>query len=728
MIRRKLLCCAISMIIGICLAVMSVNLIVIFALPLAFFLLPERKLSGVLLICLLAGSLSVFITEYNIDHHRLNQYIGKNATITGKITGIEQVDKESYQITCDVSGGKLLVRYFHQLADYPELLGNKICFSANIEKPKPAGNPRTFDYSQYLKSKKIYHITTTQQFHVTSTKKSLIDQGKSYLLTKREGFFKELSCTGESKSFLRGVLFGDTHELDEGVNEEFRINGTAHILAVSGLHMGMLYGAYQWLCRKRKSKLLMVAFVFLLLIYGTVSLWSVSVTRAIILVLLIFMGQLTNRRYDIVTALSAAALYILINNPFMVINAGFQMSFLAVLSIGFIKPFLQKYMGSGLAMALSVQMGLMPYIAYNFNYISIIGIICNVPIVFLTSLVVPIGIGGFLFFLASGIEFPAMGSLLDVLVKLTVEINHQFAAGGLFSKDTISPPLWVICLVYGLIFLITSEFFLINRKRKDYKKISVVLMGILLSASIVCFWERTPFDDAGLIFLDVGQGDSLHLKGDQNILIDGGGNIRFDVGKKTLKPYLLKNGVSHIDLAAATHLHTDHYLGLQQLTQCFDVRQMLIEGRSGQVINISKGVFIEILWPEVKNPDTEDENLNSLIFRVHQNGITALITGDITEEGERALLDKYRGTGKLGADILKIAHHGSKYSSCEEFLDEVKPKVAVISVGKNNYGHPSNHVIEKLRKKGIMVYRTDIFGAIGIINRKGKVTVCTKNQ
>lgn len=108
-------------------------------------------------------------------------------------------------------------------------------------------------------------------------------------------------------------------------------------------------------------------------------------------------------------------------------------------------------------------------------------------------------------------------------------------------------------------------------------------------------------------------------------------------------------------------------------------------------------------------------------------GFTILVTGDITEEGERMLLRRYQGTDVLCADVLKVAHHGSPYSSCEDFIRAVNPAIAVIGVGRNNYGHPSEKVIEKMRGLGIMVYRTDRDGAVGIINKRGRLSVCTKN-
>ena len=229
----------------------------------------------------------------------------------------------------------------------------------------------------------------------------------------------------------------------------------------------------------------------------------------------------------------------------------------------------------------------------------------------------------------------------------------------------------------------------------------------------------------------MGQGDCLHLKTAEgrNIFIDGGGSIRYNVGEKTLKPYLLKNGVKSLDLAAATHLHTDHFLGLSQLAEVFPVKAFLTEGEAGQRFSIGENQWLELLWPLKKDADSDDENLNSLIFKVHLGGLTILVTGDLTEEGEELLLERYKGTNKLSADILKVAHHGSNYSTCDRFLEAVKPAAAVISVGKNNYGHPGDKVIEKLQKKGIMIFRTDRDGAVGVMtDRKGNFSICTKKK
>ena len=135
-------------------------------------------------------------------------------------------------------------------------------------------------------------------------------------------------------------------------------------------------------------------------------------------------------------------------------------------------PLLEKKLGSTLAVMVSVQLGLMPYMIYNFNYISFIGILCNIPVIFMISLLVPIGIAGYLWFIVTGRLFPLLADCLSGLGTLAIKVNHFFEAEGAFSFDIVSPPLWTICLLYGLVFLITSEHFRIYLKRKDFKALA----------------------------------------------------------------------------------------------------------------------------------------------------------------------------------------------------------------------------------------------------------------
>ena len=202
-----------------------------------------------------------------------------------------------------------------------------------------------------------------------------------------------------------------------------------------------------------------------------------------------------------------------------------------------------------------------------------------------------------------------------------------------------------------------------------------------------------------------------------DVLIDGGGSREFNTGKNTLKPYLLKNGAADLDLALATHEDTDHIRGLEELSECFKVKNFVTGSVKGDVFSLGKGVEIRTLWPEKLEASSGQENENSSVFMVDYKGVRILVMGDLDMEGERQMIRRYAELGEtdlLKADVLAVGHHGSRYSTSWELLDAADPSLAVIQVGRNNYGHPSKEVLEKLRLRGITVLRNDISGAVGL--------------
>ncbi|MGN0732679.1 MAG: DNA internalization-related competence protein ComEC/Rec2 [Emergencia sp.] len=675
----------------------------------------------------LTGIAAMYLYQLRVDNGPMEYYVGSETECLGRVMQIEKKN-EKYSIVVKTDYGIILCSYYGKIDDYKRTFRQHVRFSGMIERPEPAGNPRAFDYSLYLKSRGIHYISTPGYMDFYDGSISYYDRFRRWIFLTREDFIEKLNLDDETDGIIRGVLFGDTNELDEEVYEDFRKNSTAHVLAVSGLHIGVLFGLFSAVRKKRNTLFITVIFVVFTLVYGCATLWSVSVTRAIVLMYIMIFGNYIDRRYDLITAAALVAAVFAAVNPYVIFGAGFQMSFLAVVSIAFLTPVTERLLPLNLAGAVSVQLGMIPYMIYSFNGISLAGLAVNIPVVFLISVLVPAGVLSFFIFAASGITIPAIPAVLGLLSKLTVFINHLFAEKDFLYLSLPSMKPGVLILIYGLMFFCVSEYFQVHVKRRQYRKVFMPLA--LIIAVFVGVWQadRTPFDKADVVFLDVGQGDSVHIKADKerNILIDGGGNVNYNVGNKVLKPYLLKNGYGKIDLALATHLHTDHYLGLQQLSESFDIKEIITKAQAGDVIRLNENSSIHILWPEGCNSESDDENLNSLIFKVNLDNVSVLITGDITEEGEKMLVSKYAGTDVLKADVLKVAHHGSSYSSCDAFIDAVNPKVAVISVGKNNYGHPGQDVIEKLEEKGIMVFRTDLDGAVGIIRKGDGFSVCTK--
>ncbi len=263
-----------------------------------------------------------------------------------------------------------------------------------------------------------------------------------------------------------------------------------------------------------------------------------------------------------------------------------------------------------------------------------------------------------------------------------------------------------------------------------------------------------PSNALKIYYLDVGQGDSSVIKTPDNkiIVVDGGGSSEweknsYDIGKKITVPALQHIGIWQVDTVIVSHIHDDHLGGVLSILESYKVKQVILPAsdsygksefasanleklkailkdkkisikylKNSSSIKVSKNVELKVLAPEepfIQNTDS-DVNNNSMVFKLIYKDFDALFTGDIQMEAEQRLLDK-----DIQSDVLKVAHHGSPYSSTEDFIVQVDPEISIISVGKNNYGHPSKEIIERLKEKKSQVYRTDMTGAV-MLSTDGK--------
>jgi len=261
--------------------------------------------------------------------------------------------------------------------------------------------------------------------------------------------------------------------------------------------------------------------------------------------------------------------------------------------------------------------------------------------------------------------------------------------------------------------------------------------------------------DLKVYCIDVGQGDCLLVITPTNkkVLIDGGeGNYdKYDAGKNIVLPYLLARGITKLDYIVVSHFDSDHVGGLFAIIENLKVGKIFIGKQyesseelkdlikiankkkveifgleSGNRLNIDRYVYFDVLFPDSKNMIPENhKNNNSLIVKLIYGEFSCLFTGDVEEIAEKKIVRKYENSNELNTDILKVAHHGSKTSTIEEFLKEAKPKVALISAGENNtFGHPNRNVLERLENTGCQIFRTDNDGEITIrVNRKGRIRI-----
>jgi len=645
---------------------------------------------------------------------------------------------------------RILLKYYGEAKVVP---GDIITACGTVQLPDEQRNPGCFDYRLYLRSIGIRTVMTAESLECAKGRRF---QGKLYIF--REKFLDELekAAGAETSGMMRAVLFGGKTELEDDILEEFQKNGTAHVLAVSGLHVGIIYGFLTklWRWKKRLMYFLMLAVFFGC--YMVLAAFSPSVVRAVMMIGLHVFADITGRRYDLSSAAFFTALFMMIINPMQVFNAGFQMSFIAVLTLSLLIPVVKRLYSGIFLGSIAVQAGLLPYTAYTFNYLSMTAVFINIPVIFLTGIIVPAGLCSAFFSVFCEPLFGLAAGVLKGLCVMLTEFNSLTCIEGKTVFLMVNPYVWMLALYYlFLLFFVSEEGRLMVMRRQ--KKLITVMAVLMVSLSMIfgCI-AGNDFRKADLVFVDVGQGDCMHLRTESgDFLIDGGGSIGYETGKKTLKPYLLKNGTKKISGAFVTHLHTDHYRGVTELCMEGMVEKLFIyEGNRvrekeileetglgpedivyismGQRVVLDDDTSVTVMWPEKKSneeyeammADETDENGSCLILRIDIQGRSMIATGDV-DSGCLDRISEIWGN-ELDADILKVPHHGSRYSWSEAFTEAVSPGYAVIQVGKNNFGHPDQGVVENYLGNDIMVYRNDEDGAVGFdFSKDGTVGILT---
>lgn len=645
-------------------------------------------------------------------------------------------------------GVKVLVNlYDAEEYDPAEFIGKRIRAYGKLKEAPSADNPGCFDYRIYLRSKGTGYLFTAKSIENcyddisgSEEKISIYGRYRRALYLARESFLDKFDDP-DVRGFIKGTVFGDKSDIDEEIREDFAVNGTGHILAVSGLHTGFLYALLRFITGKKRNIISAVITVTALILYGEMTMWSPSAMRAVTVLTVSLMSLYVRKPFDLLSSVSAAALLILMREPYQLFSTGFQLSFTALLGIAFLARPLKVFIGEWLAVPVAVQAAVLPLTGYVFHRINVLSVFINIPVIFMASVLVPACMSALMISLAAGMVPQLLMTSIEGMTELIIRFNSMTAADGYFSGLVTSIGAGFMLMLYLSVFLVSSEWFRVMILRHEYRTAACAAACILVLSLSAGAASYNSFADDEIVFVSVGQGDCTHIRaGGKDVLIDGGGDTERNIGKDVLIPYLLSNGAERAELGLVTHLHTDHYLGMVQLCDVYpvgavgipsDYRQAIenqqtesvLPDRIGYVeqgsrIMITDDVFIEPIWPlrgSRSDIDIDDPNENNMVYVVFYKGVKTMVTGDLLEEDELEMIRYYRGTDVLDCDILKVAHHGSKSSSSEEFLDAVSPEVAVIQVGLNNfYGHPHQQTLNRLEARGIRVYRTDLNGAVGI--------------
>lgn len=672
------------------------------------------------------------------------------------------------------------------------LLFDQIIFSTRLRKPRNFGNPGGFNYVRWLAFQKIY-VTG-----YVSKKQGLVRLGKPYRqswLRKIDSFrhkFRETinaSALPPANYFLRAVLLGERGVIPEEINETFARTGTAHILAISGLHIGIVavlsYRLFRWFFSRSEYLLLAInvpkfsAFLslFPIFFYSLIAGMGVSVQRALIMAGAYIIALLLNREKNLYQTIALAAFLILVFNPPALFEVSFQLSFVSVLGIVFFAPKLLSFfvfpknslsekttapwwekLKQQLLMVtvatLSATLTTSPLTARYFHMISFSGVIANLLIVPLVGfLVVVIGLAGIFFTFFSPVIAGGLFSIAGFLANLSIKLTNLIS--NLPIAALLVPPPSIATVFFFYLFIFSFFWWKLYHQAK---LIFFVSLGGLLITSFYYPCRNLFSQKLKVVFIDVGQGDStlVCFPGGKTMLIDGGGfpNQDFDTGKNIVAPLLLNQGVRRIDFLVLTHPHPDHYRGLKFIAKNFsigeywsngdeveeppfrDLQKILVKRKiKTKVLNynhppilIDRGIKIEILYPPPHSGKTKrvtDSLLNNNSL-VMRIGYKNIHFLFCGDIEKNAEEKILARKRELSSQVIKVAHHGSLTSSSFAFVDKVNPQIAICSVGFNNlFKLPHPQVIQRFQSRGCKIFQTDQVGAIFITTNGNNLAVKT---
>ncbi|WHH60437.1 DNA internalization-related competence protein ComEC/Rec2 [Petroclostridium sp. X23] len=717
----------------------------------------------ILLICILGGCWRFNImTEALLNP--IHEYIDQPITFICRISDLPTVKGKNIQYNAQVEtvqyrGKKVAVDTKIRLICSNEskesfLYGDTLQVTSKLYYPSHSFNEGGFDYNYYLRTKGIYAVCFAAPYQIKRIEKNmrvntLIDLcvGIRYSVMSIIDRF----LPADEAALLKGMMLGIRDGFSEEMKEEFSKTGLAHLTAVSGMHVAIFVGGVIWLLSIAgiNKYLINIAGIIFIILFIIITGCTPSVLRAGLMAVIFLLAFLVNREPDAVTSLSTASLVILIYNPLNLLNVGFQLSFCATISLLiFYKPIhhrlkvLPKMVREIAAASVSAQIGTVMITAYHFNSISIVGILGNLIIVPMVSFALFGGLGLYLLGSVSAFAGKIAAGFCYILLKFILMMVHFIAALPISAVRVPSPNVSMVICYLLIVFILYN--LIQETKNTVHIKIALLVLAIVVGTGTVAGIYNGK--DLEVVFVNVGQGDCTLIRcpDGRNIIIDGGGNegeSEYDIGRNIVIPYLLKKGVMQIDMAVVSHYHDDHAEGILSIMEEMPVKLLLLPQRKnvnslmqrliktaqqhnvpvyniekGTFIDMGKGITMEALYPDVNQVDSypeDEENNRSLVLALRHEALRFLFTGDIEKEAESYLIRQ--GIG-LKTDVIKVPHHGSDTSLTDDFLTALAPKYAVISVGRNSFGHPAEVVLERLMHNHVKVYRTDINGTITFVS------------
>lgn len=654
--------------------------------------------------------------------------------------------------------------------------GDRLTFPARIQPFHNFKNPGAFDYRRHMAFKGICGRAWVQAPKIqingsrSTARVSRLVHGARQELTRMIDA-ADRQPAGEPQAVLKALVLGDRSGIDDGLRERFNRAGVGHLLAISGLHVGIVatvaFVFWRWvlsfftplLWRGWIGPWAAAATVLPVLAYGVLAGMSPSTQRAEMMVAVFLLGLILGRTHDSLNTLAVAALVIVTLFPPALFSISFQLSFAAVAAILYgyqkigparedagstLKKIGSQLLGLVLVSALAIA-GTTPVVLYHFNQTSVVGIVANLFLVPLVGfVVVPLGLTAA--FAALVFEpAAALGFWLSLKILHLALMGVECFAGLSFAAiRTVTPSMLEILLYYVI------GWSLLNLRKTVVARwvLAAALVGAVADGfywSHQRFWHR----DFRVMAIDVGQGAStlMQLPGGAVVLLDGGGfsdNRLFDVGQRVVAPVLWRKKIATVDILILSHPHADHLNGLIYIARHFRVRELWVNGdvhasrgyqelmtvcrekaifvrrvHADSALSAMGAVTIAVLHPTAELfsrsavGDRPQGNNGSLVIQAGFGETAFLLTGDIELRAETELVQ--RSSRELASTVLFAPHHGSRSSNSPGLVAAVNPEAVIISAGAGNrFDLPHAEVVDRYLEAGCQVFNTATHGAISM--------------
>lgn len=703
-------------------------------------------------------ALFLLLTFAQMPLYNVPTWEGKQVLVTGRVSDIRNRNEklQIYLKSVIVSDDEEITELKQNIgaicyvshAERLPVIGSVIKLSGTFYNMEQVSNEGQFDMARYYQIRGVDFSLTGAKI-VEMGKQRITLRHRLYLLQNHFARVFDNYFLPKHSAILKAMVLGDRDSLDTETKELFQKAGISHLLAISGTHVGIIGIALYSLLKRllRSWKVAAILSAVILVLYCMMTGLGASTLRAMIMFLLNLLADVIGRAYDLFTALSAAGLISLCVNPLLIYDAGFILSFCAVMGVALVLPVISKAASDfcptylkGALVSFSITVFTLPFSLYFFYRFPVYSLILNLILIPMAGVLL---ICAILCALVGGITLIApVEVILTIPCKLildlyiwTCQISEKLP-GNLYIAG--KPEIWRIALYYLL--LGVGLFLLKKENRQKLAGIAIVILSVMVLII-------RPLYGFECTMLDMGQGLCMTLRTSGHCIVFDGGSLDVsEVGKYRILPFLEAKGIRVVDIILVSHTDEDHISGIRELLEKGKEEGIRIKRlglsmaswkseKGAELVRLAEKNGIEVLvvmagdviqegdlklqclYPA--NEKGGDINELSMVMQITYGKFKMLLCGDVEGEGEQKLI-KIIENNNLTESVYQVSHHGSKGTNSQELLDRIRPEFAIISAGRNNqYGHPHKETLDRLKN-----IKSEIF----VTREVGMITISTDGE